>query len=152
VTEHAHAAGIGTIQAREDGDQRGLARAVGTQQAEKFALLEFGEVVALDRTANLLSQFAGLQLVLSFSNGTLPASLEGLRQPGNHGERSVRLRLSGYGEVEQILSTCRQAGCEIDDMEVAKADLEDVFVQIMRREGGIPAVPQTPETALEPAA
>ena len=119
---------------------------------DRIAMLKFGEVVALDRTANLLSQFAGLQLVLSFSNGTLPASLEGLRQPGNHGERSVRLRLSGYGEVEQILSTCRQAGCEIDDMEIAKADLEDVFVQIMRREGGISAVPQTPETALEPAA
>ena len=119
---------------------------------DRIAMLKFGEVVALDRTANLLSQFAGLQLVLSFSRGTLPASLESLRQAGNHGERSVRLRLSGYGEVEQILSTCRQAGCEIDDMEVAKADLEDVFVQIMRREGGISAVPQTPETALEPAA
>lgn len=119
---------------------------------DRIAMLKFGEVVALDRTANLLSQFAGLQLVLSFSRGTLPASLESLRQAGNHGERSVRLRLSGYGEVEQILSTCRQAGCEIDDMEIAKADLEDVFVQIMRREGGIPAVPQTPETALEPAA
>lgn len=120
---------------------------------DRIAMLKFGEVVALDRTANLLSQFAGLQLVLSFANGALPASLEGLRlPPGNHGERGVRLRLSGYGEVEQILSTCRQAGCEIDDMEIAKADLEDVFVQIMRREGGIPAVPQTPETALEPAA
>ncbi|ANA33095.1 putative ABC transporter ATP-binding protein YadG [Ralstonia mannitolilytica] len=119
---------------------------------DRIAMLKFGEVVALDRTANLLSQFAGLQLVLSFSRGGLPASLEGLRLPGNHGERGVRLRLSGYGEVEQILSTCRQAGCEIDDMEIAKADLEDVFVQIMRREGGIPAVPQTPETALEPAA
>ena len=121
----------------------------------RIAMLKQGRVVALDRTANLLSQFAGLQLVLSFANGALPASLEGLRLPGNHAERGVRLRLSGYGEVEQILSTCRQAGCEIDDMEVAKADLEDVFVQIMRREGGLPAVPQTPaipDSALEPAA
>lgn len=122
---------------------------------DRIAMLKFGEVVALDRTANLLSQFAGLQLVLSFSQGALPASLEGLRLPGSHGERGVRLRLSGYGEVEQILSTCRQAGCEFDDMEVAKADLEDVFVQIMRREGGLPAGSQTPaipDSALEPAA
>ncbi|WP_296228808.1 ABC transporter ATP-binding protein [Ralstonia sp. UBA689] len=119
---------------------------------DRIAMLKFGEVVALDRTANLLSQFAGLQLVLSFAHGALPASLESLRSPGNHAERGVRLRLSGYGEVEQILATCRQAGCEIDDMEIAKADLEDVFVQIMRREGGLPAVPQMPETALEPAA
>lgn len=122
---------------------------------DRIAMLKFGEVVALDRTANLLSQFAGLQLVLSFAHGVLPASLEGLRMPGNHGERGVRLRLSGYGEVEQMLSTCRQAGCEIDDMEIAKADLEDVFVQIMRREGGMPAapgVPAIPDSALEPAA
>ncbi|MGA3705753.1 ABC transporter ATP-binding protein [Ralstonia nicotianae] len=122
---------------------------------DRIAMLKFGEVVALDRTANLLSQFAGLQLVLSVARGALPASLEGLRMPGNHGERGVRLRLSGYGEVEQILSTCRQAGCEIDDMEIAKADLEDVFVQIMRREGGMPAapgVPAIPDSALEPAA
>ncbi len=122
---------------------------------DRIAMLKFGEVVALDRTANLLSQFAGLQLVLSFAQGALPASLEGLRMPGNHGERGVRLRLSGYGEVEQILSTCRQAGCEIDDMEIAKADLEDVFVRIMRREGGMPAVPGVPaipDSALEPAA
>ncbi|CAJ0805839.1 putative ABC transporter ATP-binding protein YadG [Ralstonia psammae] len=122
---------------------------------DRIAMLKFGEVVALDRTANLLSQFAGLQLVLSFAKGALPASLEGLRMPGKHGERGVRLRLSGYGEVEQILSTCRLAGCEIDDMEVAKADLEDVFVQIMRREGGLPPGPQTPvipDSALEPAA
>ncbi|CAJ0778539.1 MAG: ABC transporter ATP-binding protein [Ralstonia sp.] len=122
---------------------------------DRIAMLKFGEVVALDRTANLLSQFAGLQLVLSFARGALPASLEALRLPGNHGERGVRLRLSGYGEVEQILATCRLAGCEIDDMEVAKADLEDVFVQIMRREGGLPVGPQTPaipDSALEPAA
>ncbi|ALF86900.1 MULTISPECIES: ABC transporter ATP-binding protein [Ralstonia solanacearum species complex] len=119
---------------------------------DRIAMLKFGEVVALDRTANLLSQFAGLQLVLSFAQGALPASLEGLRMPGNHGERSVRLRLSGYGEVEQMLSTCRQAGCEIDDMEIAKADLEDVFVQVMRREGGMPTVPAIPDSALEPAA
>ncbi|MCL9846707.1 ABC transporter ATP-binding protein [Ralstonia solanacearum] len=119
---------------------------------DRIAMLKFGEVVALDRTANLLSQFAGLQLVLSFAQGALPASLEGLRMPGNLGERGVRLRLSGYGEVEQMLSTCRQAGCEIDDMEIAKADLEDVFVQVMRREGGMPAVPAIPDSALEPAA
>ncbi|CAJ0716371.1 MULTISPECIES: ABC transporter ATP-binding protein [Ralstonia] len=122
---------------------------------DRIAMLKFGEVVALDRTANLLSQFAGLQLVLSFAKGALPASLESLRLPGNHGERGVRLRLSGYGEVEQILSMCRLAGCEIDDMEVAKADLEDVFVQIMRREGGLPLGPQAPaipDSALEPAA
>jgi len=103
---------------------------------DRIAMLKFGEVVALERTSSLLSRFAGLQLKLAFSRGTLPAELEALRMPAtNPGERGVRLRLSGYEAVEPILSACRQAGCDIEDMEINKADLEDVFVQIMRREG-----------------
>jgi ABC-2 type transport system ATP-binding protein len=34
---------------------------------DRIAMLKFGEVVALDRTSNLLTQFAGLQLVLTLS-------------------------------------------------------------------------------------
>ena len=44
----------------------------------------------------------------------------------------------------------RAAGCEVEDMEISKADLEDVFVQIMRREGEMPG--STPNTAMEAAA
>ncbi|MHA7682064.1 ABC transporter ATP-binding protein [Cupriavidus sp. PET2-C1] len=118
---------------------------------DRIAMLKFGEVVALDRTSNLLSQFAGLQLALTFSRGTLPATLEPLRMPSsNPGERAVRLRLSGYPAVEPILAACREAGCEIEDMEINKADLEDVFVQIMRREGHMPGA--LPDTAIGAAA
>lgn len=106
---------------------------------DRIAMLKFGEVVALERTSALLSRFAGLQLKLALSSGTLPHELEPLRMPAtNPGERGVRLRLSGYEAVEPILAACRQAGCEIDDMEINKADLEDVFVQIMRSEGQKP--------------
>jgi len=42
---------------------------------DRIAMLKFGEVVALDRTSNLLTQFAGLQLVLTLSRGTLPLAL-----------------------------------------------------------------------------
>lgn len=110
---------------------------------DRIAMLKFGEVVALERTSSLLTQFAGLQLVLTFAKGALPPSLEPLRMPANPGERAVRLRLSGYPVVEPILATCREAGCEIEDMEISKADLEDVFVQIMGREGKMPGSAQT---------
>ena len=106
--------------------------------------------MALDRTSSLLNQFAGLQLVLTLSKGTLPAELEALRTPGNPGERAHRLRLSGYEAVEPILAALRAAGCEVEDMEISKADLEDVFVQIMRREGEMPG--GVPNTAVEAAA
>jgi len=117
---------------------------------DRIAMLKFGEVVALDRTSNLLTQFAGLQLKLSFASGSLPTALEPLRMPTNPGERGERLRLSGYPAVEPILAACREAGCEIEDMEINKADLEDVFVQIMRREADMPGAQGAP--ALEAAA
>lgn len=117
---------------------------------DRIAMLKFGEVVALDRTSNLLTQFAGLQLVLTLSRGTLPPALEVLRTPSNPGERAHRLRLSGYEAVEPILAALREAGCEVEDMEISKADLEDVFVQIMRREGHMPGA--VPDAALEAAA
>ncbi|WP_428851835.1 ABC transporter ATP-binding protein [Imbroritus primus] len=103
----------------------------------RIAMLKFGDVVALDTTRNLLKQFAGLQLALSLSGAPLPPALEARRIPGRPAEQGIRLRLSGYDEVEGILATCREAGCVIEDLEVQKADLEDVFVQIMRREGAV---------------
>ncbi|MNT03907.1 hypothetical protein D3C72_1384640 [compost metagenome] len=48
VPEHAHAARIGAVQAREDRDQRGLAGTVGTEQAEELAALD-GETDTLER-------------------------------------------------------------------------------------------------------
>ncbi len=117
---------------------------------DRIAMLKFGEVVTLDRTSNLLTQFAGLQLVLTFARGSLPPALEALRMPDNPGERAVRLRLSGYQAVEPILAACREAGCDIEDMEINKADLEDVFVQIMRREGHMPGA--LPDPAMEAVA
>lgn len=110
----------------------------------RIAMLKFGEVVALDRTSHLLTQFAGLQLVLTLAKGTLPQELQALAMPAIPGERGVRLRLSGYEAVEPILAACRMAGCEIEDMEINKADLEDVFVQIMRREGHMPGATAEP--------
>ena len=116
----------------------------------RIAMLKFGDVVALDTTRNLLKQFAGLQLMLSLSGGPLPPALEARRIPaqdvGRPADQGIRLRLSGYDEVEGILAACRTAGCIIEDLEAQKADLEDVFVQIMRRDGRVA------DTALESAA
>ena len=49
-----------------------------------------------------------------------------------------------------LQAALRAAGCEIEDMEISKADLEDVFVQIMRREGQMPG--SLPNSAMEAAA
>jgi len=43
----------------------------------------------------------------------------------------VQLPAHNALEVEQILSTFRQAGGVVEDMEIRKADLEDVFLDVM---------------------
>ncbi|MGN4076072.1 ABC transporter ATP-binding protein, partial [Burkholderia gladioli] len=99
---------------------------------DRIAMLRRGEVVALDRTDALLRRFAGLQLYLRLSQGELPAELRTLAsEPAPTGAREHLLRLTNYDEVERILSACRAAGCAFDEIEVRKADLEDVFVQVM---------------------
>ncbi|VVE56970.1 Daunorubicin/doxorubicin resistance ATP-binding protein DrrA [Pandoraea pneumonica] len=99
---------------------------------DRIAMLKRGEVVALERTASLLQRFAGTRLVLRFRQGTLPESLRPLLVDGQDtGGRQFALRLAGCDEVESILATCRAAGGIVEDIEIQKADLEDVFVQIM---------------------
>ena len=44
----------------------------------------------------------------------------------------VSLRVDDYGAIEAILASLRAGGCRIDEMELLHADLEDVFVRIMR--------------------
>ncbi|WEY38448.1 ABC transporter ATP-binding protein [Paraburkholderia sp. SUR17] len=99
---------------------------------DRIAMLRRGEVVALDRTSALLQRFAGMQLFVRFATGVLPAELRALEvDPTNVQGHQHLLRLSSYDDVERILAQCRAAGCTFDEIEVRKADLEDVFVQIM---------------------
>ena len=101
---------------------------------DRIAMLRRGEVVALERTSTLLQRFAGMQLFLRFAQGVLPAELRPLEVEsgaGNGNGRQHLLRLASYDDVERILAQCRAAGCTFEEIEVRKADLEDVFVQVM---------------------
>ena len=95
-------------------------------------MLRRGEVVALDRTRDLLARFAGMQLFLRLSAGVLPAELRALEVDAPApGAREHLLRLASYDDVEPILARCREQGCVFEEIDVRKADLEDVFVQLM---------------------
>ncbi|OUL87923.1 ABC transporter ATP-binding protein [Paraburkholderia hospita] len=99
---------------------------------DRIAMLRRGEVVALERTSTLLERFAGTQLFIRFAQGVLPAELRVLEvDPTNVNGRQHLLRLSSYDDVERILAQCRTAACTFDEIEVRKADLEDVFMQVM---------------------
>jgi ABC-2 type transport system ATP-binding protein len=99
----------------------------------RVGMLKQGKLVALDSTANLLKGHAGTHLRLRLANGGLPESLRPmLAASQTSGEYELVLR--EYGDVESVLAQLRNEGLEITHMELEQADLEEVFVQIMRRE------------------
>jgi len=95
----------------------------------RIAMLKQGRVVALDSTANLVRRLHSLHLRLRLRSGEWPAGLQAV----DSGDARV-VRLQDYGEVESVMSALRAAGCQIEDMELQQPDLEDVFLEIMRRE------------------
>jgi ABC-2 type transport system ATP-binding protein len=62
--------------------------------------------------------------------------------------RIVQLKAHDAAEVEQHLAALRYAGIVPEDLEIGRADLEDVFVQIMS--GAHPA-PMPAQVAAQPS-
>ena len=53
--------------------------------------------------------------------------------------RIVQLPAHDAHEIEQHLSVIRQAGLRVEDVEIRKADLEDVFLDVMKDRSEAPA-------------
>jgi ABC-2 type transport system ATP-binding protein len=93
----------------------------------RIAMLKSGRVVALERTSDLLKSASAN--VLRFKlDGALPVEFEGRARVTG---RIVQLPAHDAHEIEQHLAVIRQAGLRVEDVEVRKADLEDVFLDLM---------------------
>jgi ABC-2 type transport system ATP-binding protein len=93
----------------------------------RIAMLKAGRVVALERTSDLLQ--AASSNVLRFKvDGALPREFEGKARVTG---RIVQLPAHDAHEIEQHLAVIRQAGLRVEDVEIRKADLEDVFIDVM---------------------
>ena len=94
----------------------------------RLAMLKQGRVVALANTSELLK--AASSNVLRFKiDSELPAQLaDKARITG----RIVQFPAQNAHEIEQYLAAVRQAGLVAEDVEIRKADLEDVFLEVMR--------------------
>ena len=97
----------------------------------RVAMLKQGRVVALDRTENLLRLHSGCYVGLRLG-GALPPQLEALVAQ-RHEDGAIRLALPEYAEVERVMAALREARVSVQEMEIMQPDLEEVFVQIMRK-------------------
>lgn len=97
----------------------------------RIAMLKRGRIVALEDTTTLLS--AASHSVLQFkTDHLLPEELAQLARVTG---RVVQIPAKEAGDVEVLLGQLRQAGVHVQDMEIRRADLEDVFVTIMGEAG-----------------
>ena len=93
----------------------------------RIAMLKSGRVVALDHTSELLK--AASSSVLRFKlDAELPKVLaDKARITG----RIVQFPAHDALEIENYLAAVRKAGLHAEDVEIRKADLEDVFLDVM---------------------
>ena len=96
----------------------------------RIAMLKQGRVVALDRTSALLAGTASTMLRFKLDKPLPPTLVANARVTG----RIVQITAHDAREVESILALLHAAGCEPADLEIGRADLEDVFIEIMRGE------------------
>lgn len=97
----------------------------------RIAMLKTGRIVALDKTSDLLK--AASSNVLRFKTAdTLPADLAARARITG---RIVQLPANNALEIENYLAAVRQVGVTVEDIEIRKADLEDVFLDVMNQQG-----------------
>ncbi|MFD0669095.1 ABC transporter ATP-binding protein [Ramlibacter sp. MAHUQ-53] len=98
----------------------------------RIAMLKSGKVVALERTSDLLKAASSNVLRFKTDGHQLPAAL--LAKARVTG-RVVQLPAHDAHEIEAHLAAIRQAGLSVEDVEIRKADLEDVFLDVMQGRG-----------------
>ena len=105
----------------------------------RIAMLKAGRVIALDRTSELLKAASGNVLRFKIDGELPPALAQRARITG----RIVQFPAHDALDIETYLAAVRQAGLLAQDIEVRKADLEDVFLALMgqQHEGGTAAAP-----------
>ena len=96
----------------------------------RIGMLKAGRLVALDRTEALLAGRASTMLRFKTDQALPEALAEQARVTG----RIVQLKARDAAEVETLLSTLRASGVQIEDLAIGRADLEDVFLEIMQGE------------------
>ncbi len=94
---------------------------------QRIAMLKNGKVVALDRTDELLKAASSNVLRFKLDASLPPALATKARVTG----RIVQLPTHDALEIERHLAALREAGLHAEDVEIRKADLEDVFLDVM---------------------
>jgi ABC-2 type transport system ATP-binding protein len=112
---------------------------------ERIAIINHGELVALDEKDALLRKVSGarckLAVTLTEPLAALPAQLADkvLTQDGVKIEFQID---KAEESIMAVLDSLRATGATVADLKTEQADLEDVFVELMRRRHD--SIPKSP--------
>ena len=98
----------------------------------RIAMLKQGKLLALEKTSTLLAGASASVLHFKTDSPLPPAVAAKARVTG----RMVELPAQSPDEIEHYLGAMRTAGVRVEDIEIRKADLEDVFLTLMQGKGG----------------
>ena len=98
----------------------------------RIAMLKHGRVVALAQTSELLKTASSNVLRFKIDSELPPHLADQARITG----RIVQFPAHDAREIEQYLAAVREAGLVAEDVEIRKADLEDVFLEVMTDKSG----------------
>ena len=98
----------------------------------RIAMLKSGRIVALDHTSTLLKAASSNVLRFKVDGALLPALAAQARVTG----RIVQFPAHDALEIERFLAAVRESGLVAQDVEIRKADLEDVFLDVMQKHSG----------------
>ena len=102
------------------------------EMCSRIAILDQGEVKALESTRALLRRHPFRFLTLSISGAPLPESLRGFIHSETDG--AIELKLDRRTQpVTTVLEQLRTEGCMVDDIHTREPDLEDIFVELTAR-------------------
>ena len=93
----------------------------------RIAMLKQGKMVALSSTSDLLKNASSNVLRFKLDKELPPGLAAKARVTG----RIVQFPAHDAREIEQYLAAVREAGLIAEDVEIRKADLEDVFLEVM---------------------
>jgi ABC-2 type transport system ATP-binding protein len=101
----------------------------------RIGIIDHGEFVALDRTENLVRRLneKKITLVPQAPVAALPPALDGLDAALEDGGKRIVLRLGrDAGTLNDALERVARAGVALADFRVEDADLEEVFIRLIR--------------------
>ncbi|MDZ7842229.1 MAG: ABC transporter ATP-binding protein [Gammaproteobacteria bacterium] len=107
------------------------------QLCDRIAIIDHGELVALETKSDLLARgiYRSLHVVASRDIESVPPAVEDLVKAVHGCSMELRLRRDS-DSVMGVLDSIRSAGIEVKDIHMEDDDLEDVFIQLTRRSPG----------------